>query len=43
MMRASVATGVEQFSADRMVREYFEQLYPAGPAKIVASGAATVP
>jgi glycogen phosphorylase len=40
MLRASVATGVEQFSAERMVREYFEQLYPAGLADVVTPGAA---
>ena len=27
MMRASIRMGVERFSADRMVREYFERLY----------------
>jgi starch phosphorylase len=30
MMQASIATGVERFTADRMVREYFDRLYPAG-------------
>jgi starch phosphorylase len=28
MMRASIATVEERFSSDRMVREYFERLYP---------------
>jgi len=27
MMRASIRMGVERFSSDRMVREYFERLY----------------
>jgi starch phosphorylase len=27
MMRASIAMGVDRFSSDRMVREYFERLY----------------
>src|SRR5262249_17865973 len=27
MMRASIAMGVEKFSSDRMVREYFARLY----------------
>jgi glycogen phosphorylase len=27
MMRASIKMGVERFSSDRMVREYFEKLY----------------
>ena len=32
MMRASIAMGVERFSSDRMVREYFDRLYAAtGP------------
>jgi len=26
-MRASIKMGVERFSSDRMVREYFEKLY----------------
>jgi starch phosphorylase len=30
MMQASIAMGVEKFSADRMVREYFEKLYLPG-------------
>ena len=29
MMRASIAMGVERFSSDRMVREYFDRLYAA--------------
>ncbi len=28
MMRASIAMGVEKFSSDRMLRDYFERLYP---------------
>jgi len=28
MMRASIAMGTEKFSSDRMVRDYFEKLYP---------------
>ena len=27
MMRATIKMGVEKFSSDRMVREYFERLY----------------
>jgi hypothetical protein len=27
MMRASIRMGVERFSSDRMVKEYFERLY----------------
>ena len=27
MMRAAITMGVEQFSSDRMVREYFDRLY----------------
>ncbi len=33
MMRASIAMAVSRFSSDRMVREYFEKLYPAGLAE----------
>ena len=29
MMRASITMGVERFSSDRMVREYFDRLYAA--------------
>jgi len=29
MMRASIRMGTELFSADRMVREYFDRLYTA--------------
>ena len=29
MMRASIRMGAELFSADRMVREYFQRLYTA--------------
>jgi hypothetical protein len=29
MMRASIRMGVERFSADRMVSEYFDRLYTA--------------
>jgi starch phosphorylase len=29
MMRASIRMAVERFSSDRMVREYFDRLYPA--------------
>ena len=33
MMRASIQMAVEKFSSDRMVRDYFEKLYPfTGPA-----------
>jgi glycogen phosphorylase len=32
MMRASIAMGTEQFSADRMVRDYFARLYASGAA-----------
>jgi starch phosphorylase len=38
MMRASIAMGVEQFSAERMVREYFEKVYGAPPPEPVTSG-----
>jgi starch phosphorylase len=31
MMRASIRMGVERFSSDRMVTEYFARLYTAGP------------
>jgi glucan phosphorylase len=27
MMRAAITMGVEKFSSDRMVREYFDRLY----------------
>src|SRR5439155_8555939 len=34
MMRASIQMAVEKFSSDRMVRDYFEKLYPfTGPAE----------
>jgi glycogen phosphorylase len=37
MMRASIGTAQERFTADRMVREYFERLYdPAGSPSAVA-------
>jgi hypothetical protein len=29
MMRAAITMGVEKFSSDRMVREYFARLYTA--------------
>jgi hypothetical protein len=29
MMRASIRMGVERFSSDRMVNEYFDRLYTA--------------
>jgi len=32
MMRASIRMAVERFSADRMVKEYFERLYAARAA-----------
>jgi starch phosphorylase len=31
MMRASIRMGVERFSSDRMVTEYFARLYSAAP------------
>jgi glycogen phosphorylase len=37
MMRASIAMGVTQFSSDRMVREYFEQLYGVPGAEAPAA------
>jgi starch phosphorylase len=36
MMRASIAVAEERFTSDRMVREYFERLYPA--EETVAAG-----
>src|SRR5512143_2804776 len=33
MMQASIAMAVEKFSSDRMLRDYFEKLYPAGVAQ----------
>jgi starch phosphorylase len=41
MMRASIAMGVEKFSAARMVNDYFKKLYDAPDAS--ESGAATAP
>jgi len=35
MMQASIATGVEKFSSDRMLRDYFAELYPAGETRPV--------
>ncbi len=32
MARASITMGVERFSSDRMLRDYFDRLYPAPPA-----------
>jgi starch phosphorylase len=37
MMQASIAMGVEHFSADRMVRDYFERLYLPGAPELAAS------
>jgi starch phosphorylase len=34
MMQASIAMGVERFSADRMVREYFSKLYAPGAPEL---------
>ncbi len=30
MMKAAIRMGVEKFSSDRMLRDYFDQLYPVG-------------
>jgi starch phosphorylase len=35
MMRASITMGVEKFSSDRMLRDYFAELYPAGETRAV--------
>jgi starch phosphorylase len=33
MMQASITMGTERFSSDRMLRDYFAKLYPAGAAR----------
>jgi starch phosphorylase len=43
MMQASIAMGVSQFSADRMVREYFEKLYLPGTPDLAESMPAAPP
>ena len=35
MMWASITMGVEKFSSDRMLRDYFVKLYPAGETRPV--------
>ena len=35
MMQASITMGVEKFSSDRMLRDYFAKLYPAGETRPV--------
>jgi starch phosphorylase len=38
MMRASIAMAQERFSSDRMVSDYFAQLYRAEPTRLVSVG-----
>ena len=38
MMRASIEMAVERFSADRMVRDYYQTLYREAPLRKAASG-----
>ncbi len=42
MMRASIRMGVEKFSSDRMVREYFEKLYSTEAAPELSGAAPDV-
>jgi starch phosphorylase len=35
MMQASITMGVDKFSSDRMLRDYFAELYPAGETRPV--------
>jgi len=34
-MQASITMGVDKFSSDRMLRDYFAELYPAGETRPV--------
>jgi starch phosphorylase len=43
MMQASIEMGVTQFSSDRMVEEYFENLYPAPVGRATEPGVTSVP
>lgn len=38
MMRASIEMGVTRFSSDRMLRDYYAQLYAADPLRLRATG-----
>jgi hypothetical protein len=40
MMRESIAVGVQQFSSDRMVGEYYTRLYRREPVRAVRRAAA---
>ena len=40
MMRESIAIGVQQFSSDRMVGEYYTRLYRREPVRAVRRAAA---
>jgi starch phosphorylase len=43
MMRSSIRMAVEKFSSERMVRDYFEKLYPADAGRSTESSPAAVP